>query len=132
MAIPTISSLEALNSTSITATFSVPVAISDLTGLSITRDGETVSVKGSIVNSTEIEFGMPTANALHTLTISFAASNTITAVIGGESLAESLNEAVANKIPASIVAGAIQDSMAIHTAVKVLADEAKAACQAAC
>jgi len=41
-------------------------------------------------------------------------------------------ETPTNLIPTAPTASAMQDSMAIHTAAKVLADEARATCKSAC
>jgi len=96
MAIPTISSAEATDATTLVVTFSVAVAIADLTGITIDQDGA-VSVESVDITDAVATFTTGTMT-YDDLTISFASDNTVTAVSGGESLAETLLEDVTNSL----------------------------------
>lgn len=130
MAIPTISTAVISNETTVVVTFSVPVAIADLTGITVSN-GENVAVTNSSVDGAALTLSTGTLAPGDTATVSFASDNTITAVTGGESLAETLLEALTNSI-AVVLDSALQTSAQIHSAVAVLAKATKRACTDAC
>lgn len=137
MAIPTLSTLVATNENNLTSqikvTFSVPVAQADLTD--ITADnGAALAINGASVASdgTYIIYFTDLAANGETITISFGASNTITAITGGESLAAAASQAVTNSIGVAATDAAQMTSAQVHTAVHVLAETALKACKKAC
>jgi len=137
MATPTISGIVASNQADGTlqavVTFSSAVSAADLEGVSIS-EGTIYSVSA---NALTLIFLMSGQGVGSTLTMDFGSTNTITADVGGESLAEDLAVAVTNNVAEAISmetydAGDHQSSAQVHTAVGVLGKVTFDACQAAC
>jgi len=137
MPAPTISTIVVVNDDNggieCAVAVSEDVTMTDLTGVSINIG----TINSFSLDTLKINFVITGQKAGDVLTMSFLASNTIESVSDSTALAETLDVVVTNSIvaPASSVtqnAGELQDSAAIHTAVKVLADEAEATCKAAC